>query len=137
MIDACSIDEIIKRGNHKMYNLSKTCKKVVGIDINKDGIKILNQMGIEAYCYDIQSESLKEVVSNDHYYTFTPITLIKLMDSIGLELNKLYFDREIVPRFIPKNIFLKRIYLFLYKKVINKNSNLIYIGNSKMEAHKN
>ncbi|MGL5348543.1 MAG: methyltransferase domain-containing protein [Peptostreptococcaceae bacterium] len=195
MINASPIEEIIKNGNHQMYNLRNTCSKVVGIDINKEGIEILNKMGFEAYCYDIQSESLeelerqtydvlvishiiehipnmykfvetiiqkfrfkeiivavpnsyhfyniinmciknKEVVSNDHYYTFTPITLMKLMNSLDLECKALYFDREITPRFIPENVFLKNIYLLLYKKIINKNGNLIYIGNTKMEANK-
>lgn len=196
MIDACPIDELIKKGNHQMYNLDRVCKKVVGIDINKEGIDILKKMGFEAYCYDIQSQSIeeveqkiydvlilshilehipnmyefvqiivskfkfkeviiavpnsyhfyniinmciknKEVVSNDHYYTFTPITLMKFLDSLGFKCEQLYFDREIIPRFIPKNIFFKKIYLLLYRKIINKNGNLIYIGKYKVEAYEN
>ncbi|MGL5312907.1 MAG: methyltransferase domain-containing protein [Peptostreptococcaceae bacterium] len=190
MIEACPIEDMIEKGNHQMYNLRKTCKKVVGIDINKSGVEILKKMGFEAYCYDILSEDIKEideqiydvlivshiiehipnmykfleviikkfkfkeiivavpnsyhfyniinmciknkeVVSNDHYYTFTPITLIKLMDNLGLDCKELYFDREIIPRFIPKSRILKYIYLLLYNKIINRNGNLIYIGNIK------
>jgi 2-polyprenyl-3-methyl-5-hydroxy-6-metoxy-1,4-benzoquinol methylase len=190
MIEASPLDEIIKSGNHQLYNLREKCKHVVGIDINEKGIELLKIKKFDVYRYDVVLDSLehiereeydvvvvshviehipdmykflmcilkkfkfkeiiiavpnsynfyniinmciknKEVVSNDHYYTFSPITLIKLMSSIGLNYKKLYFDREIQPRFKPSNIILRKIYMLMYKKILNKNGNLIYIGTIK------
>ena len=36
----------------------------------------------------------REKVSNDHYYTFTPITLIKLLTDLGFHINNLYLDQD-------------------------------------------
>lgn len=43
----------------------------------------------------------QEVVSNDHYYTFSPITLVKLMESLPLNIETLCFD-QINKKWIPR-----------------------------------
>lgn len=61
MIDVYPLQERIKSGKHQFYNLSKTCKKVVGIDINSNGITQLSKIGLEAYEYDIFSDDKLEI----------------------------------------------------------------------------
>lgn len=39
----------------------------------------------------------EETISDDHYYTFTPVTLIMFCKSVGIEVEKLYFDIEEIP----------------------------------------
>lgn len=110
-----------------MYNFIK-------IIINKFKFKeIIVAVPNSYHFYNIVNMCIKnkEVVSNDHYYTFSPLTFIKLMDSLNLKMNKLYFDREIEPRFKPSNFILRTIYIYLYKNIINKNGNIIYIGTKK------
>ena len=36
----------------------------------------------------------REKVSNDHYYTFTPITFLKLLTGLGFQVEKMYLDQE-------------------------------------------
>lgn len=153
MIETKTLDNIIKDNNHQFYNISKTAKELVGIDINDIGIKKLESMGFEVYNYDIFSDEtppindryfdvlvLSHVIehipncyefvnrviekfnfgkiiiavpncyhqrniistivnksiseSNDHYYTFSPFTLIKFMESLNINVNELFMDIE-------------------------------------------
>lgn len=36
----------------------------------------------------------REQVSNDHFYTFTPITFVKLLEGLDFTLEALYFDKD-------------------------------------------
>ncbi|ONI47979.1 hypothetical protein AN644_03210, partial [Candidatus Epulonipiscium fishelsonii] len=53
----------------------------------------------------------QEVISNDHYYTFSPVTLKKLLESLDIQTEKIYIDREKNPKLINKhkNIFRRYI----------------------------
>ncbi|AXB30286.1 hypothetical protein DSB67_01175 [Vibrio campbellii] len=154
MIDVKSYQDFIESGLHQLYNIRKTAKSLVGVDINSDGIDILKEEGFNVHCLDVfnfdeSSEIVqreydvlvlshviehipnlysfleriigkfkfkeiiiavpnaynyysvlnyffrkKEVISNDHFYTFSPVTLLKLGDALGLKHEAIWFDRE-------------------------------------------
>lgn len=144
------IEEDINRGEHQFYNMTQKSKRAIGIDISKEGIKKLNELGMEAYYFDVfdindnnpvkdiefdililshviehvpncwefvknvinkfkfkeiivavpsaySSNSLllwqmlyKERISNDHYYTFSPITFIRFLESLDIEVKDIF-----------------------------------------------
>ncbi|OON90178.1 MAG: hypothetical protein ATN32_04570 [Candidatus Epulonipiscium fishelsonii] len=81
----------------------------------------------------------KEIISNDHYYTFTPLTLKKLLENLNVKTNKIYIDRypsyfkiKSIKNPILKNI-IKKISNNLYNSQFKHLGNIVYVGTYKGE----
>lgn len=67
----------------------------------------------------------REALSNDHYYTFTPLVLKKLIESLDLKVESMWFDRHEVPITIEKKSK-------MLAKVVSLMRNLIFGNNGDL-----
>ncbi|MDE1351799.1 class I SAM-dependent methyltransferase [Vibrio aestuarianus] len=70
----------------------------------------------------------RERVSNDHYYTFTPITFVKLIEALGFEVLSLYLDSE---RKITKgknHIFIGSLWSLIKSRVFTHSGDIILVA---------
>jgi len=73
----------------------------------------------------------RERVSNDHYYTFTPITFIKFLQGFNLEVEEVYFDADRKIKRGKKNLILGFIWSLIKSKVFTKSGDLVVIARKK------
>ncbi|ONI45702.1 hypothetical protein AN640_04205 [Candidatus Epulonipiscium fishelsonii] len=83
-----------------------------------------------------------EVISNDHYYTFSPITLKKLLESLSLKTEAIYIDRSKNLKFVKgqKNLIKEYIHYIIVKllyKNFNYLGNIVYVGTYKPQINNN
>ena len=186
MVEAKSLEQYIVEGKHQFYNISLEAEKVVGVDINSEGIKQLRQKGFDVIeCnilkdinplvrekYDIVVVShviehvpdiynfikkiiekikfeeiifgvpnaynikhalpalllQREQVSNDHYYTFTPVTFLKLLESLGIEIKEFYLDGDRKVKMGNNHKILGYIWSIIKGKYFKYSGDLIVIG---------
>ncbi len=186
MIDMLSIENYINEGKHQFHNISKNAQYSLGIDINKEGINTLCELGYNVCYYDLFSNKenklleqefdyvvishviehvidltefirnilkktrtkkyifavpnaynikhclpavllQREKVSNDHYYTFTPVTFLKLMNGLEFNVEALYLDQDRRIRMGTKHFFLGTIWSFVKAKVFKHSGDIIAI----------
>ncbi len=72
----------------------------------------------------------RELVSNDHYYTFTPVTFLKFVQGLGLEIKELYFDSFWVRKGRSHPV-LGLVWSFINSIFSRHNGNLIVIARNK------
>ncbi|MGC9402655.1 class I SAM-dependent methyltransferase [Vibrio genomosp. F10 str. 9ZC157] len=188
MIEMLPLKEYIIQGKHQFHNITKKASYVVGIDINRAGIKQLKELSYNVeYCdvfsdnhqyledeydYVVLSHVLEHIVdltgfleqvvnkvktkefifavpnaynikhalptlllqrervSNDHYYTFTPITFIKLIEALEFEAIALYFDQDRTIRNGNRHVILGRVWSYIKSKVFTKSGDIILIARS-------
>lgn len=70
----------------------------------------------------------RERVSNDHYYTFTPITFIKLIQALNFEISSVYLDqnRDIVKG--KSKVVLGLFWSFIKSKIFKHSGDIILIA---------
>ena len=55
-VDAGLMDERIKGNNFLHYQIGKVAKKLIGADIDQDGLKLLSEEGFEVYKLDLEND---------------------------------------------------------------------------------
>ncbi len=66
MIEASPLEELIKSGNHQLYNLREQCGHVTGVDINEEGISLLKEKGFDVHKYDVVLDSLEAIEGQEY-----------------------------------------------------------------------
>jgi len=70
----------------------------------------------------------RERVSNDHYYTFTPITFLKLIEGLQFEVQSIYFDQDRRILKGRKYIILGTLWSFIKAKIFKNSGDIILVA---------
>ena len=70
----------------------------------------------------------RERVSNDHYYTFTPITFLKLIEGLQFKVLSMYLDQDRHLVNGKKHIILGTLWSFIKSKVFKHSGDIIVVA---------
>ncbi|MFA0156310.1 class I SAM-dependent methyltransferase [Vibrio sp. 10N.261.46.A3] len=73
----------------------------------------------------------REKVSNDHYYTFTPITFVKLIEGLNFEVKELYFDQDRRLKSGKKHRLLGTLWSLVKSKIFTHSGDIILVAQYK------
>ncbi len=70
----------------------------------------------------------RERVSNDHYYTFTPITFLKLIEGLEFDVLSIYFDQDRRVRKGKKHLILGTLWSVIKSKFFKNSGDIILVA---------